>query len=338
MKLSELFEGLFKYKKEYPIIKNPKKAKAAIEMVGNYSGISESLLSEAINISFDDIQKIKQFLLSLESKMIDTSFKSKQFYLERLAIVLNDIFEHYAGDSDYNITVEIEESQNKYGGNTYANWEYDLKSDKWNNTLTLVIPYNHFDVNQIISIITHELTHLIQSYSSSKKKINTSFKPSDGKTYYNQKHEIDAYAQSIVTNIIMKSNGININSIDNNIKILQGLSKLPLHLPVFDYIKQHYDTYKKYFKIPVSLNDIKTWQRLNKKIIQKLQYYKDIHEFKYGGIPYTVYDKDGDNYGTVYKPKDKPFKQFNQETIAAYGDDGTYGLFLKKQISKPSLP
>jgi hypothetical protein len=44
MKLLELFEGLFK--KEYPIIKNPKKAKAAIERVGDYSGLSESLLFE----------------------------------------------------------------------------------------------------------------------------------------------------------------------------------------------------------------------------------------------------------------------------------------------------
>lgn len=308
-----------------------------------FENFNQSLF-EAITISFDDLQTIRHFLEVNENSINNSdNFYRRSSILKHLINPINNIFLHYVQDNDYKININIEESENKYGGNTYADWKYDLGTNRWNNTLTLIIPSNHFNINQIISIISHELTHLIQSYKSSKKKILNPHDLSNKKLYHSQKHEIDAYAQSIATNIILKSteknihgeNALNINSINNNIAILQGLSKLPLHLSVFDYIKQHYETYKKYFKSSIEFKDIETWKRLNKKIMQKLQYYKDIHEFKYGGIPYNVYDKDGDDWGIVYKPKDKPLQQFKSEMIKLYGDDG---LILQKQISKPSLP
>ena len=300
-------------------------------------------LFEAITIEFDHIQKIKKFLTDLEPSMNNKTLQNKQQMFNILQGILNNIFHEYVNDFEYRIFLKIEESENKYGGNTYSTWQYNLNTDRYENTLTLILPKNNFNISQILSIISHELTHLIQSYRSSKKNIpNAGYSPNDGKKYFKTNHEIDAYAQSIASNIINKYTikhisgqpSLNIIGIDNSIKYFQGMLNVPKNIPIFDFIKQHYDTYKNYFKEPSELNDIKVWRRLNKRIIQKLEYYKDTIDRKFGSIEYKVI-LDGDDYGSVFKPKDTPFKQFKSEMIKIYGDNG---IILQKQKSKPSLP
>jgi hypothetical protein len=138
MKLSELFEGLFK--KEYPIIKNPKKAKAAIERVGDYSGISESLLFEFLepkkpeNVKKSTITKsgIQGSKLKINQIQFNTAkgnnvkIHLKPFIVNdqkaiNVSFFVNDTMDDNASGMDHDIIPNVFYSMFKYADNAKIN-------------------------------------------------------------------------------------------------------------------------------------------------------------------------------------------------------------------------
>lgn len=183
-----------------------------------------------------------------------------------------------------------------------ANWDKDSKG-KYTLDVNIVIP--PYDVLQMLtsqtrssglfdkwtSNITHELTHIIQSLRNPKQEVRTKHPLSSANKdvltrddeYFMRPHEVDAFAQGTVSELLMRAKSTYPNDIPKQVEFLNstlnlfiknGMDKL-FGRDTFPH--QSYDKFKKYMKNHdyTNPNIIKakkrTWRRYQSKIYQKLQ-------------------------------------------------------------------
>ncbi|RWZ87191.1 MAG: hypothetical protein EO766_11710 [Hydrotalea sp. AMD] len=146
----------------------------------------------------------------------------------------------------------------------------------------IVLHKNENSIGELVSTITHEITHLIQSLSSRRNSVYNKNYYSTGADkdtrYYMAKFEIDAHAQSLASEILSKS-----KKMPDPIKYIQNI--LPLigmgiqtvfNRPTFP--SKHYQEIKNLLTSPSDdpkLAEAKkrAWRRFNKRIYEKLSNY-----------------------------------------------------------------
>lgn len=174
-----------------------------------------------------------------------------------------------------------------------ANWDKD--NTKLYNDLNLKVTERDitniskgFDktIDRLVSTITHEITHLIQSLKSQHQsgvgKIYTPRTGSEDERYLGDNIEIDAFAQSTATHILLsgkRSNNV-LEAINSALQMIRfGIG----HIFGVDVIKDsgQYMQYQREFKTftkhiddkPLKYKQI-VWRRYNKKLVEKLLKYR----------------------------------------------------------------
>lgn len=147
------------------------------------------------------------------------------------------------------------------------------------NDLKSILSHSNNSIRELVSTITHEITHLIQLLRS-KKGISTK-RPAQYKKlsaeqfYYMSLHELDAFAQGTVTKILYeaKKHANPKQYINNAIKLLSlGVNTL-FNREIFP--SQNYNEIRKHLKNlsdnnQIKQSQIKAWRYFNKKLYEKL--------------------------------------------------------------------
>ena len=199
--------------------------------------------------------------------------------------------ENYEG---HKISVEVDIDENRpHKGSVQRQWsKLYTKRPKYiykNQLSIFVTPYeisvllaNYTDnvLNDLVSTVTHELTHIIQSMRSTKqdmyvKPYTRAGNQTENDWYYQSKIEIDAHAQGTATKMLLAANKVT----DPKAYIIHLLQLIKMG--TVDMFGKNIVPNQDYNKIKANLTartgnpkldtaKSKAWQRYNKKLYDKL--------------------------------------------------------------------
>lgn len=260
-------------------------------------------LYEAIHISSSDIQKISTMLTTFKSYVnehIDEFDDEPSLFYDKLRYALQNTIKqilkpYYHNDERYELNITFFET-GPYEAEVKGSWiNY---SGTWYNKLSIRMnndTLKNIDIKTITDNISHEVTHLIQSLKSPTHSSIGSKKLKDD--YYGKTVEIEAYAQSVVSDILHDVLNDKTNIIKNINKYINILKSS--HIPYYNDNLLHYKNYKRMYKKAVDEQDFKIWKLFNKKIIQKLQKYKEEYSHPNNSARYDVY-QNGEKIDSVW--------------------------------------
>lgn len=287
----------------------------------------KDILLEAIHIDPIDVDKIYNALVKwqqyLQTQDISQRYMTTEEYKQyikplqnSLQIVVRNIIKPYFKPyeelqhlkirdkpvSAHKISIDIwgygAEAEYAERGSVAGKWiaQWDKDNTKLYNGLNLKVTENDIanvskgfsnTIDRLVSTITHEITHLIQSLKSQHQlnagKTYTPKTGSDTERYLGDNVEIDAFAQSTATHILLsgkRSNNV-LGAISSALKMIRvGIG----HIFGIDVIKDsgQYMQYQREFKIftnhindkPLKYKQI-VWRRYNKKLVEKLLKYQE---------------------------------------------------------------
>jgi hypothetical protein len=266
--------------------------------------ITEQLL-ESIVIQPSDIIKIQKTLGTVKQYIKEYDFlltgEQDDVILLRNAVeimihkVIDEILQPYFGFQHHVVKIKIVDDA-EYGAYVGSRWVNH--NGIWYNRLTIKISNDklkNLNIKEYTNIISHELTHLIQSLNAKNHDSSTTKNYKSSDAYYGKSIEIDAYAQSVASNIlsdIIKNNGKNTLAYAPEIQKFIELLKSQKNVYRPNPNLEHYNAYKEIFKKVSSKNDWNIWKRFNKKIIEKLSKYIDNYTLKNTSTKFNVYLND----------------------------------------------
>jgi predicted SprT family Zn-dependent metalloprotease len=260
-------------------------------------------LYEAIHISSSDIQKISTMLTTFKryvnehiDEFDDDYEKFEDVFTNRLQRVIVEIIsQYYHTGEQYQINVNINPDLENFA-EVYGGWGKHYST--WYNNLEIRLSKDdlkNLNIPKVSSAISHEITHLIQSLKAARHSTKGSKVYNKNDKYYSDSREVEAYAQSvasdIMNNIYKTGNtygGFIIQDINKYIKMIKS-SYQPWH---YSDELIHYHNYKNMYKTIEQEQDWKIWKLFNKKIIQKLQKYKEEYSHPNNSARYDVYQND----------------------------------------------
>lgn len=267
-------------------------------------------LYEAIHISSSDIQKISHMLSTFKNYVnehIDEFEEDSESFVDEFTqqlqkVIVEIINQYYHTGEQYQITVQINPDLENYA-QVYGGW--GKRYNTWYNIMEIRLSQDdlkNLNIQKLSSAISHEITHLIQSLKSTRHHTKGSKVYNKNDKYYSDTLEIEAYAQSVASDIMNDINskrkgfdaGI-INDITKYINIIKS-SYEPWY---YSDVLSHYHNYKKMYKSSENEQDWKVWKLFNKKIIEKLQNYIKEYQHPRNSARYDVY-QNGEKIDSVW--------------------------------------
>lgn len=198
-------------------------------------------------------------------------------------ITINDVTYKPSG---YNLKLAIVPNLSKSrSGEVNERWElvkYQSGAIVLENTLFCKLSYSDYltilseskntidIVDEIISVLTHEITHLIQSLSNPQYSIHSK-RTEPQLSDYISRDEIDAYAQSFVTFVIRsKETELAAQALRSHDLSLLPPKARELYSYYYHLLTKHFLQASKKDQMRRS----QAWNRFNKRIYEKLQDYK----------------------------------------------------------------
>jgi predicted metallopeptidase len=259
-------------------------------------------LTESIVIQPSDITKIQKALEAFKQNVNDYEFllndEPELLYKKGEILIkktIDEILQPFYGFQNHIVKVKIVNDYN-HGATVGGRWVNH--NGTWYNQMTINISQEklkNLNVKEYTNIITHELTHLIQSLNAKNHDSSTTKNYKSSDAYYGKSIEIDAYAQSVASNIlsdIIKNNGKNTLAYAPEIRKFIELLKSQKNVYRPNPNLEHYNAYKQIFKKASSKNDWNIWKRFNKKIIEKLSKYIESYTLKNTSTKFNVYLND----------------------------------------------
>lgn len=221
--------------------------------------------------------KLRQYLSNIIQKVVK----------ENATPIDDENFEGYK----ISISINIETGSSLHGAINKKWVKQYTKRPKYvmRNTLLLSItPYTILigkgEINDLISTITHEITHIIQSLRHSKNMVHTKpFQKRDSEIgyddqYYINKSELDAHATGVASAILLHAKETSDKKayIESTIKMLtMGMSSLfnKSLFPNSQYVTIQQKLMKKTSNESDNIAKTKAWKYFNKKIISRLMPY-----------------------------------------------------------------
>jgi hypothetical protein len=259
-------------------------------------------LFESIIIQPSDIIKIQKTLEDFKQNVNDYEFllndEPELLYRKGEILIkktIDEILQPFYGYQNHIVKVKIVNDYN-HGATVGGRWVNH--NGTWYNQMIINISQEklkNLNVKEYTNVISHELTHLIQSLKASEHDSTRTKKYKSSDAYYGDKKEIDAYAQSVASNIlsdIIKKHGKNSFGYAPEIEKFIELLKSQKYEYRPNPNLEHYNAYKEIFKKVSSKNDWNIWKRFNKKIIEKLSKYIDNYTLKNTSTKFNVYLND----------------------------------------------
>ncbi len=233
------------------------------------------------------IRNIFKHYIKPHEELQHLSIKNKPISSHRLGIEIWG----YGGEADYNEQGSVSERWHAEwrGNETILTNDMNLKITE----LDIANISKHDArpiINRLVATITHETTHLIQTLKSYHQSIyNDKYAlklKNDNAKYLGNSAEIDAFAQSTATHILLS--GKMYNDIPGEIKTALQMIRFGVGTTFGkDVIRDsgQYNRYHQEFKtfakkvgdIPVHDIRRKIWRRYNKKLVEKLLKYQEYY-------------------------------------------------------------